>query len=43
MKTSTHTYPGFVVTIQPTMEVLGDQPFICRVYPGKLPGSTRAS
>ena len=38
MKTSTHTYPGFVVTVQPTMEALGDQPFRCRVYPDKLPG-----
>lgn len=38
MKTTTHTYTGYTVTVTPTMEALGDQPFRCRVYPDKLPG-----
>lgn len=34
----THVYnlPGFRVEVNPTMEVLGDQPFRCRVYPVRL-------
>ena len=36
----THVYnlPGFRVEVNPTMEVLGDQPFRCRVYPRRLGG-----
>ena len=38
MTFSSHTFKGARVEVCPTMQALGDQNYICRVYPDKLKG-----